>query len=334
MNRLFKVFFILSAIIVWVTASGFAFPNWVTTEEKPTAVYQFDTESVRFSGEDTDKQLEVWMKTLSKDGTGSYLLAHYLVKENGMQFILKDRTFYSANGVATSSFQNKSDKWNATTPDTPIGSIATRLFAEYRKNPESFNSKTLINNPEEQGALSAKNKEASLNMEVTEIAVDPNEVKKALDDEQIKKDTNDDGTRIFYVRDKRGPALFSGIFHYVTADFCLSIDTNNKRSAILKFSTEDTRSGAHQEKEAITIQIDGKNWVLSPPLNSDSSGRNSVKFKYAFNLPNSLIQALVATKTPVTIKWMHRYNNYWEDHERIIPDNKLRAIQLMYIGCK
>jgi hypothetical protein len=294
-------------------------------------VYQVDAETVNFSGEDTDKQLEVWMKSLQKDGAGTYNVAHYLVKEKGLMFILKERTISSANGATLSSFQNTTDKWNATTPNTPIGSIATRLFTEYHKNPEAFNLKSLANPlVEGKGLISTETKMK----ETAETVVDLKEVQKALDDEQIKVE-NADGVKRFYVRDRRGPALFSGITHYVTADFYLSIYgiTNTKRTATLQFTTEDTRAGTHKEKGPITIQVEGKDWVLSP-LQSDSGGRNSVMYIYTYKLPDALIQSIVGTKKPVIMKWMHFYNNSWENKERIIPDKTLRAIQLMYLGCK
>lgn len=327
MYRLLKLFCIVSVIFVSVTTSGFA-SNWLVMEENSTTVYQIDAETVVFSGENTDKQLEVWMKSIQKDGTGTYNVAHYLVKEKGLTFILKERTISSANGAILSSFQNTTDKWNATTPNTPIGSIAIRLFTEYHKNPETFTLQSLTNNLEGDGPLSSETKMK----EATEPAVDLKEVKKALDDEQIKIE-NADGVKRFYVRDRRGPAAFSGITHYVTADFYLSIYGNAKRAATLQFTTEDTRAGTHKEKGPITIQVDGKDWVLSPSQ-SDSGGRNSVMYIYTFKLPDALIQSIAGTKKPVTIKWMHFYNNSWENKERIIPDKTLRAIQLMYLGCK
>lgn len=327
MCRLLKLFCIVSVILVSVTTSGFA-SNWLVMEENSTTVYQVDAETVNFSGEDTDKQLEVWMKSIQKDGAGTYSAAHYLVKEKGLMFILKERTISSANGVVLSSFQNTTDKWNATTPNTPIGSIAIRLFTEYHKNPEIFTLKSLTNNLVGDGPLSAETKMK----EAAETVVDLKEVKKALDDEQIKME-DADGVKRFYVRDRRGPALFSGITHYVTADFYLSIYGSTKRTATLQFTTEDTRAGTHKEKGLITIQVDGKDWVLSP-LQSDSGGRNSVMYIYTYKLPDVLIQSIVETKKPVIIKWMHFYNNSWENKERIIPDKTLRAIQLMYLGCK
>ncbi|XFO65258.1 hypothetical protein SPSIL_013670 [Sporomusa silvacetica DSM 10669] len=138
----------------------------------------------------------------------------------------------------------------------------------------------------------------------------------------------------FFVRDRRGPALFSGITHYVTADFCLSIDAKSKRTETLKFSTEDTRAGFHKQDGVLTIQIDGKDWVLSSPLSSNVYGHTSANYMFTFKLPNSLIQALAVMKNTVILKWKHDYNNSWEERERIIPDKTLRAIQLMYIGCK
>lgn len=329
MDKLFKVFFIVSLLLVTVPASGFA-ATWMVMAERPEAVHQIDTETVQFSGEDADKQVEVWMQSLQKDGTGSYYVAHYLVKENGLTFILKDRAFYSVSGIVLNSFQNNTDKWSATTPSTPIGSIATRLFTEYHKNPAAFNPKLLTNSLDGQDTLSAENKIT----EATEPVVEPNEVKKALDEEQIKKGRNTGGVNSFYVRDKRGPALFSGISHYVTTDFYLTIDANAKRTATLQFLIEDTRAGVHRETGTVTIQLDGKDWGLASPLHSYSVGSNSAKYMHTYKLPDALIRAIVATKSPVTIKWLYNYNYSWEDHERTIPDKTLSAIQLMYLGCK
>lgn len=143
MIQMLKWIIIINAILLYIITPVFASPNWITMDNKQTMIFQIDTETVAFSGDNLDKQLEVWMKTLQKDGTGSYTVAHYLVKETGLNFILKERTMYSATGVVTGSFQNKSDRWSETTSSSPIGSIATRLFAEYRKNSE-FNLKSLM----------------------------------------------------------------------------------------------------------------------------------------------------------------------------------------------
>lgn len=332
MIRLIKVLFIVGVMLATVTTSGLA-ANWRLMWEQPRADYQVDTETIQFSGEDTDKQLEVWMRSLEKDGTGSYNVARYLVKENVLRFILKERTFFSSNGDVKSSFQNKSDTWTATTPISPIGYIATHLFTEYHKNPESF-----INNPTGISPLASENITAKPTetieaAEITKLEVDPNELKQALADEKIKEDKHGNGLKNYYVRDRRGPALFSGITHYVTADFCLAIDAVNKRTTTLNFSTEDTRTGTHKENKEITIQVDDINWDL-PAIKFDSGGYSSATFKRTCILPNSLVQALATTKKPVTIKWRHGYGFGWEDHERVIPDKTLRAIQLMYIGCK
>lgn len=325
MNRQLALLLFITIILSAFTTSAFA-ADWQVMEDWPTTMYQIDKETVRFSGEDTDKQLEVWMKSIEKDKPGFYNVGHYLVKENGLKFILKDRIFYSGNGVIGTPFKNETDNWSATTLKSPIGAVATRLFAEYRKNPESFNITAPNNSPEGVGPVATEEK-------IAEIVVDPNELKKALDDEEIKENKNGIGSKDFFVRDRRGPALFSGITHYVTSDFCLSIDANGKRTTLLKFSTEDTRTGVHQEKQGILVLVDGNEWALTPSY-SDSNGTSSANYRYTFKLPNQLVQAISTTKDPVTIKWKHRYNNVWEDRERIIPDKKLRAIQLMYLGCK
>lgn len=332
MNRLIKVFIIVGVMLAAVTTSGFA-ANWRLLLELPGVDYQVDTETIQFLGEDTNKQLEVWMKSLDKDGTGSYNVAHYSVKENVLQFILKERTFFSSNGDVKSSFQNKSDKWTATTPISPIGYIATHLFAEYHNSPESFINNPVGKSPLAPEIIAARPTDTIETTETTKLEVDPDELKQALADEKIKEDKRGNGVRNYCVRDRRGPALFSGITHYVTADFCLSIDANNKRTATLNFSTEDTRSGTHKENKEITIQVDDTNWDL-PAIKFDSGGYSSATFRHTCILPNSLVQALAATKKPVTIKWKHGYGFGWEDRERIIPDKTLRAIQLMYIGCK
>lgn len=326
MNKLIKLLFIISVILATAPVSCFA-ANWLVLEEKSDSVLQIDTDTVKFTGEDTDKQLEVWMKIIRKDEGGAYYVGHYLVKESGLTFILKDRTFYTPSGKAIDSFQNSTDKWSATTPITPIGSVATHLFSEYHKNPEAFNQKMPAS--EGQPGLSNNNKMTQENAPV----VDPNEVKKALDDEQIKLGKTNGGAKNFYVRDRRGHTLFSGISHYVTADFCLAIDANSKRTAKLEFSTEDTRAGVHSEQGNLTIQIDEKEWILTAPVRMNGGG-TSVKYGYTYKLPDSLIQALAVTNNPVMLKWKHRYNNSLEDHERVIPDKTLRAIQLMYLGCK
>lgn len=304
LRRHFAGLFLTVAMLVCLSTPVMA-AEYATMEQVGKAIYQVDKETINFQGEGTDKSVEVWLRIIETDKPGAYSLVHFFIKEN-MTYMKKEHTRYSS-GVVLSSADFSEKGWMPLPAESPLGHIAKRLFADYRES------------------------EAS---KAPAITADPQELKKALEDERIKEKENKDGTKSYYVRDKRGPALFSGIYHYVTLDFYASFDAKHNRSTVLHFSIEDTRAGGHMLKEAVTIVVDGKEWVLTPPLTSDVSGYSSANFKHTYRMPAALVNALTATKGAVTVKWKHRYNNNWDDHERVIPDKVLHDIQLMYAGCK
>jgi hypothetical protein len=114
---------------MFAVAIAVAAPAWVTMSETAALVYQIDRDSLRFSGAEADRQLDVWMKTVEKEH-GSYLLSHYLVREKGLTFILKEKKAFSATDEARGAYINPGGEWKATTAASPIGSIALRLFAD------------------------------------------------------------------------------------------------------------------------------------------------------------------------------------------------------------
>ena len=127
---------ILSCSITAVSAA----PNWVTMSETPTITYQIDKETMNFSGSEMDRQLDVWMRMVLKDKDGMSIVGHYLVKENDLSFMLKERLMYSASGAPFGSTDSSASGWVASTGKSPIGSIAKRLFVEYRQKSLAISS--------------------------------------------------------------------------------------------------------------------------------------------------------------------------------------------------
>lgn len=120
--------------ILGVTSPAFAAPQWMTMIELPTLTYQIDQETVGITREDKDNhQLDVWIKMVDKNQGGAYSLAHYLVKESDLSFVMKERTFYSPDGAVTSTYKNPEETWSTTTTNSPIGNIASRLFTDSRQ---------------------------------------------------------------------------------------------------------------------------------------------------------------------------------------------------------
>lgn len=321
----FLVYFILPIfILVFENAVVLAAPNWITMDDKPIVTYQVDTETIRFLGDEPDKQLSVWMKSIEKSGALGYMVAHYLVKEN-LNFVLLERSSYSVSGQLLDTFTNKSpDKWTETTKNSPIGSIATRLYVDYRKDPDAFKNNTL------QNSLTSTPVTKNESSASSQIVVDPQEVKKALEDDRIKfKET--DGSRNYYVRARQGAHLFSRETDQF--DFGLSFYPNNSKSTILKVSIRISGTGASM-KEGVTVVVDGRSWHLAPPISDESSGSyGNITFKYSFNMTDSLVQALATAKGPVSVKWKYKIGA-WEEREFVVQDKSLHDIQLMYLGCK
>lgn len=312
----------VAALLLAVAPAGAA-PNWTTMHEDQQAVHQIDTDRVIFSGDAPDRQVEVWMKSIVKNGA-NYIIARYQVREKGLYFILKERTMYSPAGQAIgSTFVNKTDNWSATTAGTPIGAIATRLFADHANNPAAFPAAGP--EAEQPGGEPVPEKQPP--------QVNPQELKQALEDERIKHEEKN-GAKWYYVRDTHTVYYFLSK-HRMTADFYLfPHGDNGKQTRQLHINLNDTRTGTHSTKQSVTVRIDGKEWHLRALTSSPGAGGSSgVSFTYHFNLPDSLIEALFATKTGVTVKWQYMYGE-WKNLEYTIPDKIVRDIQMMYAGCK
>ena len=129
--------YLLVIVILGVTSPAFAAPQWMTMIELPTLTYQIDQETVGITGAEDDRKLDVWIKMVDKKQGGAYSLAHYLVKESDLSFVLKERTFYSPDSAVTSTYKNSGETWSTTTTNSPVGNIASRLFTDSRQVPRS-----------------------------------------------------------------------------------------------------------------------------------------------------------------------------------------------------
>lgn len=300
--------------------------NWVTVEERLTATYQIDAQTVKFTGEDADRQLDIWVKIVSQESAGTFLASHYIVKENPLAFLMPERDTYSAVGQVVNKFTSDSEKWIATTPSSPIGAIATRLFADYRKNPEAFKDQATLTELAVAGNVPQSPKANS-----GQVSFDPQEVTKALADHKINNGQNPDGTRWYYVRDTWTSRHLLNSEH-MTADFWLTISGSTKEPRF-NFTFSDSRSGSHTIKDAVAIRIDDRDWILAQPVFPGATRFPEGMFQYSFLLPESLLQALLTTNNGITVKWKHSWEG-WKDYEYTIPAETVRYIQLMYAGCK
>lgn len=82
------------------------------------------------------------------------------------------------------------------------------------------------------------------------------------------------------------------------------------------------------------LKIDGSEWRLNALSTSPGvGGSGTATFTYYYRLPDTLIEAIFAAKTGITIKWQYMQGS-WKDLEYTIPDKIVRDIQMMYAGCK
>ncbi|BBB90797.1 MAG TPA: hypothetical protein PKA28_19120 [Methylomusa anaerophila] len=302
---------LITVVLFWANAPVVAAYDWFTMVETGGVVYQVDKQTIKFWGEDAERSLEMWIRIIDTRRPDVYSHVHYLVRQNDMTFMKKEHIMYSISGAVIITTDTSSKGWMPLSAESPVGIMAKHLFADYHE--DEGNS--------EAPAASA-------------ITVNRQELKQALEDDRIKHKVQKDGTKLFSVQDAKIPGLFSGISHSLRTDYCLSIDASNYRSTTFRFKLEDTRPGVHSLRQSVTIQVDDKEWVLTLPLSFNSDGYRSVAFTIVFKMPDSLVNAMTATKNPVKIKWKHCYNGEWRDYERVIPDKALHDIQLMYLGIR
>ena len=305
MKRFPASFILIIIMLLAVSSSVVAAPNWVTVVETTKIIFQFDKETVIFQGTDGDRSVDFWMKIIKEEKPDAYGLVHYVVKETGLIYLKKEHNVYSASGDVISSSDSTSKGWAPLQSESPAGRIARNLFGD-------------------RASQSAAKPAAPA------VTVDPQEVKKALEDDRIKIKEKD-GSRSYYVRARQGAHLFSAETDQFF--FYLNYDPNNNKSTTFKVSIRLSGMGASM-KEAVDIVVDGKSWHLAPPIaDNSSSGYGNITFEMTFTMPDALVQALVMTKGPVSVKWKQKRGN-WENKEFIVQDKSLYDIQLMYLGCK
>jgi hypothetical protein len=323
MNRRLILSLALAALLCLAAATALAAPNWTTLHEDQNSIFQVDYDRLTFSGEAPDRQVELWMKSLGKNGAVNFI-NRYKVKEKGLSFALMEQNLHLKNGQIV-SFINKTEKWTETTASSPIGAVATRLFAEQAQNPAAFPPAAAEpgQQPVDQPAAAAPQAPKFT----------PQEIKQALDDDRIKQEEKD-GSKWYRVRDTH--TIYYGLSnHRLTADFCLFTYANAKPKKHLNITLSDTRSGTHSAKTGITVKIDGSEWRLNALSTSPGvGGSGSASFTYYYSLPDSLVDAIFAAKNGVTVKWQYMYGGTWKDLEYTIPDKIVRDIQIMYAGCK
>jgi len=302
----FAASFILTIVMLLVVSSSVvAAPNWVTVVETTKTIFQFDKETVVFQGMDGDKSVDFWMKISEKKNPDAYGLVHYVVKEGGLLYLKKEHNIYSASGDVINSSDSTAKGWAPLQSDSPAELIARDLFGN-------------------RASQSATEPTAPA------VTVDPQEVKKALDDDRINLKEKD-GSRSYYVRARQGAHWFSAETDQFF--FNLNYGSKNNKSTTLKVSIRLSGRAASM-KEAVDVVVDGKSWHLAPPIaDNSSSGYSDITFEMTFNMSDSLVQALATTKGPVIVKWKQKVSS-WEDKEFIVQDKSLHDIQLMYLGCK
>jgi hypothetical protein len=298
MKKYFSIAVLLIVMLFCTNMPVSAAPEWVTMDDTAKKIYQVDKQTINYSGEDADKTVEIWIKVITKDQADSYGLVHVYIKEN-MMYMEKENGKYSADGTTLSSTESSSKGWGPLLPNSPAGRIAKQLFVDYRAN----------NKP----------------IATTQITVDPQELQKALND-KIKHGVGNGQTKYFYVRDT---CTERGV--HTTFDFWLLNDANNNKTYRLNFSTLTGVPGRHTINVGVIVGVDGREWKLSSPQPPGvTSFPDQQNFEYSFNLPYSLVQAIMETKNGITVKW--RYDS--SDWGYIIPASIVHNMSIMYAGCK
>jgi hypothetical protein len=253
--------------------------------------------------------------------------ARYLVKGQGLTFWLKERVIFSGPGKVQTRVIYNNEVWHTTTAASPVGGVATKLSAEYEKNPAALAPKA-----EEEAVMTAP--VSAVPSTITLPAVSALEVKQAVDDGRIKeRDKN--GSKTFLVRDTHA-VYYMLSKHHMTVDFLLYPHGDyDKQERLIQFSVGDTRAGTHNVKRNLSVKVEGREWVLTPmSYNQSGGGYASVLFEHLYKMPDTLTQELLATKGGVTLSWQYMFGSEWKTYEYTVPPKIVRDIQLMYAGIK
>jgi len=287
--------------------------EWISMGYTMQATYQVDASQLKFSGEGNDKQLEMVMKIVPKDKSLITDVSYYVVKQN-LNYILQKRETFSPQGKLMNSFPNSDlTNWTQAAPNSPVGYLATLLFSDYRKTPDTFNQM------------------AKDDLTAGTINFDQQELTQALHDNKIKHGVNKDGTKWFYVGDSCTHLAYQmgAVFWFVNG--------TDKAYPRFNFSFTGGGSGEHRMYSTVTFKIDNQEWILSQQMPFGDTARNysmfdSSFFNFSLYIPDPVLKALLTTKNGVTVKWKENYNG-WRDYEYTIPPDIVYRIQLMYAGC-
>lgn len=116
-------FFIITFLLIGSSNTLAADANrFADIRHKNTVIGQFDTETVRYKKDPYRNELllDVWIKTLPDQDSGSYSLYHYLFRIKEREMMSLDQIQFSPSGKILSKLSNKYDPtlWTSIIPET------------------------------------------------------------------------------------------------------------------------------------------------------------------------------------------------------------------------
>lgn len=301
----------------------FASPTWVSVYEDQDVVYLVDKDRLQVTDDENKKLLDMWVKFFQKKGdgnhtfAGAYDICHYAIKSD-YSYRLLERSHYRAdNSQEGTTFVNQTDRWLAPTkPQTPLGKVATYLFAKQQEDPQ-----LQLTDSQERGEIPFQKALPALipvtNSKEWQQAITDGRIKAKADKEFIVEDTY----TIYYFLEK----------NHATFDFALVNQGQGNYKRGLYFTLQDPRAGTHQTGREIVLNIDGKPWKIDQPFWANESGTTSATFYRNYFVSGEVAQAILDAKV-LELKWRYSHNGEWKDFRYEIPAKILKDIQLLYKG--
>lgn len=309
-----KIRLILGLLLLLLAISGnchvYASPEWNSRVTTDNVEYYVDKNTIAFSGEESDKVVDFWIKAVDKNKQDSYTVCHLLVRKATPVYIEAKNTVYSLSGDVITSSDSIMKGWQNINPDSYIGIISKQLFAQYQANPNAY-----------------------IPQYISPVNSDSQQLNTALANSHINHDTTTDGINRYFVRDTCTKAGF-----HTAMDFWLLKDNNNNKIYRLNLSTISSFLSPSLSKVAV-VTVDGENWLLAAPLpkgNTDFPG--FTKCQVSLDVPPSLFQAIISAKDSVVITWYYGQGGIFYDWGKVkewkyqLSKDVVQNLQLMYEG--
>ncbi len=310
MKRILMSWMLLIFLVISGNYHVYASPEWNLTSTGDNVEYYVDKNTIAFSGEESDKVVDFWIKTVDKNKQNTYTVSHILARKATPVYIEAKNTAYSLSGDIITSSDSIMKGWQNINANSYIGIISKQLFDQYQLNQTAY-----------------------IPQYISPVSPDSHQLSEALVNNYIKHDITKDGTSRYFVRDTCTKAGF-----HTTMDFWLLKDNNNKQICRLNLSTMSSFLSPTLSKVAV-VTVDGENWILAAPLpkgNTDFPGFSNCEV--SFDVPPSLFQAIISAKDSIVITWYYGQGGIFYDWGRIkewkyqLSKNVVQNLQLMYEG--